>query len=137
MKTEILRMVWKVLRPFVEGMLKELLKVAIDRVARFVGELQRERTEQAQSKAAAASAARKEQVDSDPIEAARQAGKEEVWREIAGHYKRDAEVLRAELAQIRAALEKTGVAKLNDVESHEIPRLASDGKSWRKKDDRL
>ncbi|KVT75793.1 hypothetical protein WT25_02595 [Burkholderia territorii] len=128
MKSEILKMVWKLLRPIIEDMLKDLLKVAVDRITKFVTELQRERGEQARQKADAAAAASRAKATSDPIEAARQAGKEEAWREIAEHYKRDIEALRRELAQVRAALESSGHAKLNDVEARELPRLASDNK---------
>jgi len=128
MRSEILKMVWKLLRPIIEDALKDLLRVAFDRITKFVSELQRDRAEQATQKADAAEAARKAKADTDPLEAARQAGKEEAWREIAEHYKRDIEALRGELAQVRASLESNGAAKLNDVESREIPRLASDNK---------
>jgi hypothetical protein len=128
MKAEILKMVWKLLRPIIEDALKDLLKVAVDRMTKFVSELQRDRAEQAKQKADAAAAASKAKTDSDPIEAARQAGKEEAWREIAEHYKRDIETLRRELGQVRAALDSSSTAKLNEVELREIPRLASDTK---------
>lgn len=97
-------------------------------VVLYVRELQRDRVEQANQKADAAAAASKAKADSDLIEAARQAGKEEAWREIADHYKRDIEALRGGLAQVRATLESSDAARLNDVESREIPRLASDSK---------
>ncbi|SAL06076.1 hypothetical protein AWB81_07432 [Caballeronia arationis] len=128
MRSELLKMVWKLLRPIIEDALKDLLKLAVDRITKFVTDLQRERAEQAKQKADAAAAASKANADSDPIEAARQAGKEEAWREIAEHYKRDIEALRGELAQVRAALQSSGNARLNEVEAHEIPRLASDSK---------
>ncbi|MFM0616210.1 hypothetical protein PQR37_19280 [Paraburkholderia nemoris] len=128
MKAEILKMVWKLLRPIIEDALKDVLKTAIDRLTAFISNLQRERSEQAKQKADAAAVASREKADSDPIEAARQAGKEEVWREVAEHYKRDIETLRGELAQVRAAIEANNAEKLNAVESKEIPRLASDTK---------
>lgn len=128
MRSEILKMVWKLLRPFIEDALKELIKIAVDRMSKFITDLQRDRAQQAKQKADAASAASKAQADTDPIEAARQAGKEEAWREIADHYKRDIEALRGELAQVRAALLSSGDARLNEVEALEIPRLASDKK---------
>ncbi|MCI3206426.1 MULTISPECIES: hypothetical protein [Pandoraea] len=128
MGTEILKMVWKLLRPIIKDVIADLLKIAFDRISKFVSDLMRERAEQAKQKADAAGAASRAKVDSDPIEAARQAGKEEAWREIAEHYKRDIEALRGEMAQVRAAIESSGDVKLSAVESHEIPRLASDSK---------
>lgn len=76
MKAEILKMVWKLLRPIIEDALKDVLKTAIDRLTAFISNLQRERSEQAKQKADAAAVASREKADSDPIEAARQAGRQ-------------------------------------------------------------
>lgn len=126
MRNEIVKMVWKLIRPFVEKVIAQLLKDAFDRVSVFVSGVMRERSEQAKQKADAAREASREKAESDPIEAARQAGKEEAWREISEHYKRDIEALRGEMAQMRAVLESSSKVKLSDIESREIPRLGSD-----------
>lgn len=125
MKKELLQMVWKVLRPFVEEALEALVALTIERIRKRIEDLLRERAEQAKAKAD--SAASKAQSATDPIDAARQAGKEEAWREIAGHYKRDIESLRSELSQLRRSLENSGRDKLNEVESSAILRL-TDGR---------
>lgn len=122
MKKELLQLVWKLLRPYVETVLKMLVTFAIDRLRDFIEGIFRERSEQAKAKADAAKS--KASSSTDPIEAARQAGKEEAWREISEHYKRDLEALRSEVSQIRAALENTGRDKLNEVETNAIPLLA-------------
>lgn len=126
MKAEILKMVWKLLRPLIEKMLKEWLQVAIDRIAKFFTELFRKRETHAKGEADAAVSKARE--STDPIEIARQEGKAEAWREIADLYKQDIQSLRSELAKIRESIEVSGAARLTDFGASEVPKLASENK---------
>lgn len=126
MKAEIAKLAWKVLRPFIEEGLKYLVVMAIERMKKFWEARTRFHAEQA--KANADAAATRARSTTDPIERARQEGKEEAWQEIAGYYQRDAESLRFELEQLRESLNKSGSEKLDEIETQGISKLLIENK---------
>lgn len=121
---ELMKIVWKVLAPILVSLLENGLKFIFSKVEElFTRTLERRRNE-AQSKAAEAHAKSVAAAD-DPIEAARQRGREEVWKEIADHYAVDTAQLKAELIRLKTQSETKGIESLDEIPARQLPSLAS------------
>lgn len=124
MGKELLKIVWKVLAPMLVALLEKGLKFVFAKVEELFTETMKRRKDEAQAKAAEA---HKNAVSAgdDPIEAARQRGREEVWKEVADHYAMDIAQLKAELIRLKAQAESNGIASLDEIPAKQLPSIAS------------
>ncbi|MGF6444662.1 hypothetical protein [Paraburkholderia youngii] len=118
---ELVKVALRVVLPFIESLLKNVLKFAFEKIQRFVTKTMSRREREASANAA--EARERAEAASDPIEAARQQGREEVWREVAAHYNVDASELKAELSRIRAEARSEARSSINEMRDKQLPQL--------------
>jgi hypothetical protein len=118
---ELMKIVWKVLAPWLASLLEKVLKFVFEKIQKLFSKTMARREQEAAAKAAEAHG--RAGAEDDPIEAARQRGREEVWKEIAEHYKVDAAQVKAELMRIKAQAQEQGRASLDDIQAKPFPSL--------------
>ncbi|MFM0295131.1 MULTISPECIES: hypothetical protein [Paraburkholderia] len=121
---ELMKIVWKVLAPMLVALLEKGLKFIFAKVEDLYARTMDRRRDEANTKAAEAHEKSVAAAD-DPIEAARQRGREEVWKEIADHYAVDTAQLKAELIRLKAQAESKGIESLDEIPAQQLPALAS------------
>lgn len=120
---ELMKIVWKVLAPILIELLEKGLKYVFHKVDELFTDLMDRRRREADSKAREAH--EQAEATDDPIEAARQRGREEVWKEMSDHYKLDTAQLKAELIRLKTQSESQGIESLDSIPSKQLPALAT------------
>lgn len=107
---QVLKWLWIILQPKIEDLLRELADKAGD-VVRQMAERLRTRATVSEEMAKQAAARAEEAVSSDPLEAARQRGRQEAYEEMAKALGVDAEALQHDADGLRNQLLADGQKK--------------------------
>ncbi|SAL76749.1 hypothetical protein AWB71_05313 [Caballeronia peredens] len=124
---ELGKLAWKVLRPLIEEAFKDGLAWLFAKIGDIYRKYSKQRADDAQAKANEAAA--KADATEDPVEKARQEGREEAYREMAKNYERDMNQLKAELAHLKSQVMQQGVKELAELPNRDIKSLSFDGKA--------